>query len=34
MHWKSGNIDIMSNDTADEVIEELFQSLLCKYQKV
>ena len=27
MHSKSGNIDIMINDEADEVIKELFLSL-------
>ena len=32
MHSKSDNIKIMSNDKADEVIEELFQSLLSRYQ--
>ena len=31
MHSKSDNIKIMINDKADEVIEELFQSLLSKY---
>ena len=28
MYSKSDNIEIMINDKADEVIEELFQSLL------
>ena len=28
MHSKSDNVEVMSNDKADEVIEELFQSLL------
>ena len=32
MYSKSDNIEIMINDKADEVIEELFQSLLFKYQ--
>ena len=32
MHSKSDNIGIMINDTADEVIEELFQLLLSRYQ--
>ena len=32
MHSKSDNIEIMINDKADEVIEELFQSLLSRYQ--
>ena len=29
---KSDNIKIMINDKADEVIKELFQSLLSRYQ--
>ena len=32
MHSKSANIEIMVNDKPDEVIEELFQSLLSRYQ--
>ena len=32
MHSKNDNIEIMINDKADKVIEELFQSLLYKYQ--
>ena len=32
MHSKSDNIEIMVNYKADEVIEELFQSLLSRYQ--
>ena len=32
MHSKSGNIEIMINDKANEVIEELFQSLHSRYQ--
>ena len=32
MHSKSDNIEIMINDEADEVIEELFQSLKNGYQ--
>ena len=32
MHTKSDNIEIMINDKADEVIEELLQSLLFRYQ--
>ena len=32
IHSKSDNIEIMINDKADEVIEELFQSLLSKHQ--
>ena len=31
MRSKSGNIEIMINDKADEVVEELFQSLLSRY---
>ena len=33
MHSKSDNIEIMMNDEADEVIEELFKSLQNRYQK-
>ena len=32
MHSKSDNIKIMINDYVDEVIQELFQSLLFRYQ--
>ena len=32
MHSKSDNIEIMINDEADEVMEELFKSLLNRYQ--
>ena len=32
MHSKSDNIEIMINDQADEVIEELFKSLKNRYQ--
>ena len=31
MNLKSENLEIMNNDKADEVIEELFQSLLSRY---
>ena len=33
MHLKSDNIEIMMNDKADEITEELFDSLKNKYQK-
>ena len=32
MHSNSDNIEFMIYDNTDEVIEELFESLLCKYQ--
>ena len=32
MHSQSDNIEVMINYKADEVIEELFQSLLSRYQ--
>ena len=32
MHSKSDNIEIMMNDKADEIIEELFDSLKYIYQ--
>ena len=32
MHSKSDNIEIMSHDKADEDIEQLFGSLLLRYQ--
>ena len=32
MHSKNGNIEIMINDEADEVMEELFDSLKNRYQ--
>ena len=31
MHSKSDNIEMMINNKADEIIEELFQSLLSHY---
>ena len=31
MHPKNDNIEIMSHDKADEVIKELFESLLSRY---
>ena len=33
MHSKRDNKEIMINDKADEVIEELFESLLNRYQR-
>ena len=32
MHSKSDSIEIMVNDTVDEVIEELFQSIISMHQ--
>ena len=32
MHSKSDNTEVMINDKADEAIEELFKSLLYRYQ--
>ena len=32
MNSKTENIEIMINDKADKVIEEVFQSLLSRYQ--
>ena len=32
MHSKSDNIEMMSNDKADELKEDLFASLLSRYQ--
>ena len=32
MHSKSANIEIMISDKANEVIKELFESLLSRYQ--
>ena len=32
MHSKSDNIEFMTYDSADEVTEELFESLLNRYQ--
>ena len=32
MHSKSDNIEIMTNDEADEVVKELFDSLKSRYQ--
>ena len=31
MHSKSGNIELISNDEADEAIKELFESYLSRY---
>ena len=33
MHWKIDNINVMINDRADEVLEELSQLLFSRYQK-
>ena len=32
MHLKSDDIEVMAYDKSDEVIEELFESLFCRYQ--
>ena len=32
IHSKSDNVEMMINDKEDKVIEELYQSLLSKYQ--
>lgn len=32
MHWKSDNIELMTYDDANEVIEESFESLFSRYQ--
>ena len=32
MHWKNDNIELTNLDKADELIEELFESLLNRYQ--
>ena len=32
MHSKSDNIEIMSQDKADKVIEDFFESVLSRYQ--
>ena len=32
MYSKSGNIEVMVYDEADEVIEEIFESFLSRYQ--
>ena len=32
MHSKSDNLEIMNHDKADEVMEEVFQPLLSRYQ--
>ena len=32
MHLKSDNIELVINDEGDKIIEELFQSLLSRYQ--
>ena len=34
MHSKSDNIEIMMGSETDEIIEELFESLLQRYQEV
>ena len=34
MYSKSDKVEIMTNDEEDEVIEELFKSLLSRYQNV
>ena len=34
MHSKSDNIEIMPYDNANEVVNELFESLLSRYQKI
>ena len=33
MHTKSDNIDVMLDSETDEIIEELFESLLQRYQE-
>ena len=33
MHTKSDNIEVMLDSETDEIIEELFESLLQRYQK-
>ena len=33
MHAKSNNIEIMMDSETDEIIDELFESLLQNYQK-
>ena len=33
MHTKSSNVEIMMDSKTDEIIEELFESLLQLYQK-
>ena len=33
MHTKSNNVEIMIGSEADEIIEELFESFLQKYQE-
>ena len=32
MHSKSDNINVMTNDSANEVIDKNFESLLSRYQ--
>ena len=32
MHSKSDNIEVMTYDTANEIIKEIFESLLLRYQ--
>ena len=34
MYSKSDKVEIMTNDEEDEVIEELFKSVLSRYQNV
>ena len=33
MHTKSNNIEIMMGNETDEIVEDLFESLLRKYQE-
>ena len=32
MHWKSNNIDFLSNDNAKEVVNQVLESFLLRYQ--
>ena len=32
MHLKNGNIEFMSYDNVNEVVDELFESLISRYQ--
>ena len=34
MHTKSDNIEVLIGNETDEIIEELFKSLLQKFQKI
>ena len=34
MHTKSDNIEVLIDNETDEIIEELFKSLLQKFQKI